>query len=126
MKTLMRLVMLGGAAALCGCASAPPASPQPVAANVAPSVQINPAAAAGDAAQQKASIPYGYKRTVVNGTEIFCRNDLITGSRTERHQVCYTKKQLEDMQNNTQDYINSVQRSGGEAIKTCTAGPGCN
>jgi hypothetical protein len=63
---------------------------------------------------------------VVNGTEIFCRNDLITGSRTERHQVCYTKAQLDDLQNNAANYINNVQRTGGEAIKTCTAGPGCN
>lgn len=123
MKTVMKLVMLGTAAAFAGCASQPQPPSPPVAVKAVPSAAP---AAAGVAAEKKTSTYFGYKLTVVNGTEIYCRNDLITGSRTEKHQVCYTKTQLDDMQKNSQDYINSVQRSGATAIKTCTAGPGCN
>ena len=54
----------------------------------------------------------GYTRVVVNGQELYCRNDLATGSRTERHTVCLTPAQWRAQQARAQAYIENVQRSG--------------
>jgi hypothetical protein len=57
---------------------------------------------------------YGaYTRVVISGQELYCRNDVATGSRTERHTVCLTPVQWRAQQARAQNYIENVQRSGG-------------
>jgi hypothetical protein len=55
----------------------------------------------------------GYTRVMVSGKELYCRNDVATGSRTERHTVCLTPAQVAAQQVKAQDYINKVQGLGG-------------
>jgi hypothetical protein len=50
---------------------------------------------------------------VISGQELYCRNDVATGSRTERHTVCLTPVQWRAQQARAQNYIENVQRSGG-------------
>jgi len=54
----------------------------------------------------------GYTRVVIDGHELYCRNDVATGSRTERHTVCLTLAQWHAQQARAQSYIENVQRSG--------------
>jgi hypothetical protein len=55
---------------------------------------------------------YGaYTRVVISGQELYCRNDVATGSRTERHTVCLTAAQWHAQQARAQNYIENVQRS---------------
>jgi len=51
----------------------------------------------------------GYTRVVINGQELYCRNDVATGSRTERHTVCRTAAQVADQQARAKKYVEDVQ-----------------
>jgi len=51
----------------------------------------------------------GYTRVVMSGRELYCRNDVATGSRTERHTVCRTPAQLAVEQAKAKKYIEDVQ-----------------
>jgi hypothetical protein len=55
----------------------------------------------------------GYTRVVIDGHELYCRNDVATGSRTERHTVCLTTAQWHAQQARAENYIENVQRSSG-------------
>ncbi len=54
----------------------------------------------------------GYTRVVIDGQERYCRNDVATGSHTERHTVCLTSAQVAAEQVRAQDFIEKVQRLG--------------
>jgi uncharacterized lipoprotein YbaY len=67
----------------------------------------------------------GYQRKMVDGQEMFCKNDLILGSRVEREgEKCYTPDQLRQIQEATAQYIDSVQGHGTMATSTGTPGAG--
>ncbi|HTV53114.1 MAG TPA: hypothetical protein VME21_18110 [Steroidobacteraceae bacterium] len=70
----------------------------------------------------KFETPDGYKRVVMNGTERFCRTESTTGSRVQNRRVCLTRQQLEDRQNNSQDFIQGVQRNGTDHVVATTPG----
>jgi hypothetical protein len=55
----------------------------------------------------------GYVHVVRNGQERYCRNDVATGSRTERHTICLTPAQLAAQQARASDYIEKAQKVGG-------------
>jgi hypothetical protein len=109
--------MVTGAATLGACATQAPA---PAAALLpgTPVIAATPPAATSTA---KAVMPYGYTRVMVNGEERFCRNDVTTGSRTEHTKVCLSQTQLDASQQNSQDFINSVQ--GRAAVAGATGTP---
>ena len=99
-------------------------SSAPVQITVAPPRTV-PAASQSDAAATQNVLPgplpqlrgtqgsyAGYTRVVISGQELYCRNDVATGSRTERHTVCLTHAQVAAQQVKAQDYIDQVQRSG--------------
>lgn len=68
---------------------------------------------------------YGYQKKVVDGQEMYCRNDLVTGSRTQREgEKCYTADQLQEIQDNSQKFIDAVQAHGAGATSTGTPGAG--
>jgi hypothetical protein len=54
----------------------------------------------------------GYTRVVIDGQERYCRDDVATGSHTERHTVCLTRAQVAAEQVRAQDFIEKVQRLG--------------
>jgi hypothetical protein len=125
------LTALAGAAALVACATPASAPPAAVAANAPAIAPVNapaPATASNApavSATDKAAIPYGYERVVLgNGEERFCRNDLITGSRTQHQKVCLTMAQLQASEKDSQDFINNVQAHGGMATSATTPGAG--
>jgi hypothetical protein len=59
--------------------------------------------------------PAGYYSKVVEGQNMFCRNDLLTGSRTEREgEKCYTPDELKAMQAANQAAVDgSLSRQHG-------------
>ena len=74
---------------------------------------------------EKVTIPYGYQHIVLpDGEERYCRNDVDTGSRVARTKVCLTAAQLKASQDNSQDFMNSVQGHGAAATATGTPGAG--
>jgi hypothetical protein len=132
MKAVTCFIILVGAAASVLCAAQPagtlPAATQassaPVQITLAPP-RAAPAASERNAAATQNVLPgplpelhgtrgdyAGYTRFVINGQELECRNDVATGSRTERHMVCLTPAQVAAQQVRAQDYVNKVQRSG--------------
>ena len=116
MRQINQFIMLAGAAMLVGCATQAPA-PATVAAL--------PEKASGTvpAPTEKVTIPYGYQHIVLpDGEERYCRNDVDTGSRVARTKVCLTAAQLKASQDNSQDFMNSVQ--GRAAVATATGTPG--
>ena len=126
MKLVMGLLMSTVAAALVACATPTAAPPAAAAAPAAaPTVAVAAKPAPTAATPDTVKIPYGYVRIVLdNGEERFCRNDLVTGSRTEHTRVCLTAAQLKATQDNSQQFINSVQQHGVDATALGTPGAG--
>jgi hypothetical protein len=119
-KQLMGFLILTGAAVLVACATEAPAPATGNTVNGAPTVAAN---AAPSSAPMR--VPYGYTRVVEpDGTEVYCRYDLDTNSRVARTKVCLTAAQLAVDQQNSQDFINSVQQHGGASTQTGTPGAG--
>lgn len=109
MKWVTNLIILAGASALAACASQAPAPSSAAAAS-----PVTAAATTSAVAQTgKFKIPYGYKRVTMNGEDRYCRYDAVTGSRTEKVEVCLTLAELENQQNNTQQFMDQIQRTGG-------------
>jgi hypothetical protein len=81
-----------------------------------PTVSALPPAAA-TSTPAKASSHSGYTRVVSrDGTELFCRNDDMTGSRVQHQKVCLTEAQLQADEQNGQSFLNGVEsRSVGAA-----------
>lgn len=68
---------------------------------------------------------YGYQKKVVNGEEMYCKNDLVLGSRVEHEgETCVTADQLQEMQDNSQKFIDVMQGHGTMATSTGTPGAG--
>jgi hypothetical protein len=66
-----------------------------------------------DAAPPKGEVlVQGYRKVVVNGEPVYCRDDLATGSRIVRDPVCLTQAQLQAEQATAQQFIQAVQRLG--------------
>ena len=106
MRPITRMVIFMGALALAACASQGPATSTGAGA----SQQGSPATAS--AATNTGSTPAGYRRKVVDGQELFCRNDTDTGSRVSRTEVCLTKQQLQDQQQANQQQLQNLQGEG--------------
>jgi hypothetical protein len=92
MKPVNYFFILASAAALVGCVTSPTSTPG------------KPA-------------PAGYYSKVVEGQDMFCRNDLKLGSRVEREgEKCYTADQLKEMQDANQAAVNgSLSTQHGSA-----------
>ncbi|HEY6454415.1 MAG TPA: hypothetical protein VIY90_03935 [Steroidobacteraceae bacterium] len=115
MRQVNSFFILAGAAALVACATQAPA-PAPASHELA----LVPATA------HPGLNTYGYQRKVIEGRgEMFCRNDLVTGSRTEHEgEKCYTADELQRIQQNSQQFIDAVQGHGSMATATGTPGAG--
>jgi|HubBroStandDraft_6_1064221.scaffolds.fasta_scaffold338822_3 hypothetical protein len=121
MRQLNRFFILISAAALVACATEAPApAPAP------DSHQLGLVPANATAAKTNPGLnTTGYKRKLVDGQEMFCRNDLVTGSRTEHEgEKCYTADQLREVQAQSQAFLDRVQGQGAMATSTGTPGAG--
>jgi hypothetical protein len=72
------------------------------------------ATASATADNGKFTVPVGWRRVEVNGQERFCRKYIETGSRVAQSETCLTKNQLENLQSGSQQFIQQIQRQGGE------------
>jgi hypothetical protein len=116
MRQVHGFFILASAAALVACATQAPA-PAPATHQLALVQSVSVAHPGLNA--------YGYQRKVVDGEDMFCKNDLVLGSRVEHEgEKCYTAEQLQAIQENTQKYIDSVQGHGTMATSTGTPGAG--
>ncbi|MGH8220633.1 MAG: hypothetical protein ACREUT_19020 [Steroidobacteraceae bacterium] len=92
MRRLTRFLILTGVSTLAACASQTPATSGGAAATTS-----------ADTGASTHTVPDGYQREVINGSEEFCRNDAETGSRVVRQKVCVTWEQLQaEERSNTQ------------------------
>ena len=96
--------MLTAAATVAACAGQPPTVPSH------PPVAAQP---------NRPYIGYGYQRVVSrDGTELFCRNDLVTGSHAQRQMVCLTAVQWQASQDAGEAFLTGVEsRDVGAAGK---------
>jgi hypothetical protein len=62
-------------------------------------------------AQPKDLLPIrgGYRRIVLHGQELFCRNDLATGSHATRDPLCLTPEQWKKQQLRAEEWIRDVE-----------------
>jgi hypothetical protein len=130
MKTLPGFIFLMGAGACAVCAAQTPAtSSAPAASTEAPATSTasdhesvpprtipshpeTPPAAAKNLDGAYA----GYRRVVVNGQELYCRNDQSTGSHTQRTPVCGTAAQVKAEELAAQRLILDIVRRDASAI----------
>jgi uncharacterized lipoprotein YbaY len=116
MRQVNRFFILASAAALVACATEAPA-PAPANHSLA---LVKPMADAHPGLKT-----YGYQRKVVDGQDMFCKNDLMLGSRVQHEgEKCYTAEQLQQIQEATQQYIDAVQGHGTMSTSTGTPGAG--
>ncbi len=118
MRQIKAFVILTAAAGLVACAShapAPAPAPAPAAAAGAGRAAAPATALAAQQKQTPTDFP-GYRRVVANGKEMFCRNDVVTGSLIKQR-TCVTRAQLEAMQKDSQQFLKDNQQSS----RTCAA-----
>ena len=127
MKTVAAFVVLISATACAVCAAQSPATSSAPVASAAPendSVPPRTLPSHPPEAQSAASKPAapsksyggaysGYKRVVSNGQELYCRNDVATGSHTERKAVCLTEAQVRIEQLKAEQFMLDMQRKAG-------------
>ena len=113
MDAISKSFILGAAALLVACATPAPA---PVAQPALPAT-VDAGTTPGGL-----KIPEGYVKGLVNGEVRYCRNDMNTGSRVMRTQVCLTELQLKEMQENSENFLNDVQGRYG-LIRSVTGAP---
>lgn len=51
----------------------------------------------------------GYRVVKRGGEDYFCRNEAVTGSRLEVHEVCMTKQQMDRVRDHTQEEVRRMQ-----------------
>jgi hypothetical protein len=114
MRHINRFFIFASAAALVACATQTPApAPENHQLAVVPSTTNT----------HPGLKTYGYQKKVIDGQEMYCRNDLITGSRTEHEgEKCYTADQLQQIQDNSQKFIDAVQGHATQATGTQAGG----
>jgi hypothetical protein len=127
MKTIAAFIVLMSATACAVCAAQSPATSSAPTASATPENDTVPprtlpshppeaeSTAAKPAAQSKTygGAYTGYQRVVSNGQERYCRNDVATGSHTERKAVCLTEAQVRIEQLKAQQFMLDMQRRAG-------------
>lgn len=127
MKPTTTFILLIGAMACAVCAAQTPATssaPAAAAASKTDAVPPRTLPSHPPEAQSAASKPSapakayggaytGYQRVVSNGQELYCRNDVATGSHTERKAVCLTQAQVRIEQLKAQQFMLDMQRKAG-------------
>lgn len=108
MRTLFVVLVIVAA----GCAGQPVGVTHTVVETVpAGSVDITPQPGDTVDAQRIAEAKkMGYKLVNQNGEEYFCRTDLKTGSRVQHETVCLTRKQIDDLRQQTQQGLANTLR----------------
>lgn len=116
----MRMLNLIALTILAGCASQEQAkeSPQPAQVATHHASAAAPTAAVADAKAQKFKVPPGYKARVKEGTTVYCRKDIILGSRFPT-ESCYTEAQIDQLQANAAAARREMQK--GQICGSATA-----
>ena len=125
-KTIAGAVFLLGAMACTVCAAQTPApSSAPVASAATETDAVpprtlpsHPEAQSAESKPVAPSRTYGgaytgYQRVVSNGQELYCRNDVATGSHAERKAVCLTEAQVRIERLKAEQFMLDMQRKAG-------------
>lgn len=97
-------------ALLAACATKPPAQPAAPAAAKAPAVKPAPIPAA--AASKRLS---GYTAKQRGDKVVYCRKELVTGSRTNATETCMTEDEMERARRGDLDLVRRLDENGGVA-----------
>ncbi len=108
------------APAAAGSVAAAPAATAKVAVTSAPTGQAVAAQTGGG--QLDAVEIYGYRRSIVDGKQLYCKTEQFTGSRVHREELCYTQAQLEAKQKNAEDYIHQLQQNSATNLHSYAGG----
>ena len=103
MKQISRLNVILGALALAACASQPSATPVGAGGSRHTSPTVS---------NDSKDTPKGCTQRLIGGQELFCRNDVDTGSRVSHTEVCLTREQLEVQQRNSRNVTQQIQGTG--------------
>jgi hypothetical protein len=106
MKDFMSFIILAATSLAVGCAAQPSRTSAPTGAGVAAT------GSASTATRKSDDIALGYDRVVINGKQLFCRTEPITGTRIS-HKVCLTQAQLQARQDAARQFIETLQRNAG-------------
>lgn len=99
-------VAMAAALLVIGCATPPASSAVTAAAAAKPA----PLAQTASASESKRAGSYGNYRVVKrDGVEIYCKRELVTGSRTNMAETCLTAQQMEAQKNGTDEFLRRVQ-----------------
>ncbi len=88
-----------------------PTAEVPASSTAAPSAPTAAAAAPSEAKPEKAAVDpvalkkAGYKLVNENGQELYCRQDLSTGSHLKKTKTCLTERELDQLMTNTRREI---------------------
>ena len=104
MKRVTRFLILTGVSMLAACATEPASTW-----TATPTTSAATGTTSTAATSTAHLIPDGYTREVVNGSELYCRNNLDTGSRVQRTKVCMTWEQLQAQEHSSIQF--STQRT---------------
>ncbi len=63
-----------------------------------------------DAQRVAEALKHGYKVTNTEGEVLYCRSDLATASHIRKNTVCLTAQQLDDLDQNNQQMLDSPNR----------------
>ncbi len=107
MRTVTGVVIVLGAGVLAACAARPPQSIAFSQPQILPGTPL-----------ENAGTFRGYKRIVIDGQERYCRNDLATGSHTERKAVCLTEAQWRTQQALAEQLMLEIERRAASTAQT--------
>jgi hypothetical protein len=98
------------AAALCGCANHPShttEAPPAAAHNSTPAPAASSPLAASQPEANQDLLKQGYRQAVRRGETVYCRRQIVTGSRFTAD-VCLTEQQIKDRAQNAKDDLQTV------------------
>lgn len=102
-----------------GCATPPASSAVTAAATTKPAPLVQTASAS----ESKRAGSYGDYRVVKrDGVEIYCKRELVMGSRTNMTETCLTAQQMEAQKNGTDEFLRRVQDMSNTAPGTSPSG----
>ena len=93
--------------ALAGCATQAPETPPTAAAHENPALDFKGTVPGRPDSTLKAQS--GYRVVTRKGEQLYCKREVVTGSRTKASEICLTAAQLEKQRNGTDSLMRSLQ-----------------
>jgi hypothetical protein len=83
---------------------------KPMSADETPSAGDSAMAAATTLEDRKAAArKRGYRLVVKSGVEYYCKREALTGSRLAKSDICLTQEQMDNLRENSQEFLRDAQ-----------------